>query len=224
MTLEKLSSAIHNNVMSGLRGATINESFTLEQIEDSIINERMTIIKEYSMKNLIPVRDLMYSIRCIDVDCESIDRCPCTPSQASKVKHIEIPQVLTEFGDDAIDYIGSTDGMIDYPVYTNHAYKVHQYRRRGGDKPYVWIDTTPNKNNMYDAFIFNANPLLKQLWVRMIPKDPRQLGAYGCCPEEEINNITFIDSEIEKRLTEKYLRYYRQMAIAITPNDQTIKV
>lgn len=224
MTLEKLTSSIYNNVMSGLRGASINTPFTLEQIEDGIINERMTIIKEYASKNLIPVADLTYSIRCIDVDCESLDRCPCSPSQAERVKHMELPQILTEFGESAIDYIGSTDGMIDYAVYTNHAYKVHEFKRRGAEKPYVWIDTTPNANNMYDAFIFNASPLLKQLWVRVIPKDPRQLEKYDCCNSEEINNITFIDTEIEKRLTEKYLRYYRQTAIQITPNDQTIKV
>jgi hypothetical protein len=43
---------------------------------------------------------------------------------------------------------------------------------RGKDKPYVYIDTTPNENNMYDAFVFNA-PLLKRLSVVAIFKDLR---------------------------------------------------
>ena len=85
----------------------------------------------------------------------------------------------------------------------------HQYRKRGRNKPYVYIDVTPNENNMYDCFIFNA-PLIKQVSVVAIFKDPRQL-----------ENFTFINTEIKKRLTEKKLRYYRQMAAPITPNDQT---
>jgi len=48
----------------------------------------------------------------------------------------------------------------------------HKYRRRGKDKPYVWIDTTPNENNMYDCFIFNA-PLLSAVSITAIFKDPR---------------------------------------------------
>ena len=32
--------------------------------------------------------------------------------------------------------------------------------------------------------------------------------------------MTFIDAEIKKRLTEKKIRYYRQLAMPITPNDQ----
>jgi hypothetical protein len=223
MTLDKLKSSIYNNVMSGLRGASINNSFTLEQIEDGIIQERLSIIKEYAAKNLIPIKDLMYSIRCIEVDCESLDRC-CCDIRGTVVKHIEIPQIFNDFGQQAIDYMGSTDGLVSYVVYTDNTFKVHKYKRRGANDPYVWVDITPNQNGMYDAFIFNASPMLSNMLVRIIPKDIRQLEQYECCPTEEISNISFIDTEIEKRMTEKYIRYYRQMALAITPNDQTVKV
>lgn len=207
--------------MSGLSGITINSPFTLEQIEDGIVQERMGIIKEYALKNLVPVKDLMYSIRCIKVDCESLERCPCSSADRDKLKHIELPQIFSEFLTDSIDYIGSSDGVVDYKVYLDNSFKLHKFKRRGADKPYVWIDTTPNKNNMLDGFIFNATP--KELLVRLIPKDVRQLLNYDCCSTEEIDNITFIDTEIEKRLTEKYLRYYRQTAIVPTPNDQNVK-
>lgn len=208
--------------MSGLKGVTINTPFTLEQIEDDIMDERMKIIKEYALKNAIPTKDLLYSIRCIEVDCEKLDRCPCGTNGGDTLKHIELPQLWSEFGEDSIDYIGSADGLIDYAVYTNHAYKTHKFKRRGAEKPYVWIDTTPNENNMLDAFIFNANPLLTKLLVRVIPKDIRQLYNYECCTGE-LNNITFLDADIKSRLTEKYLRYYRQGSMPITPNDQTVK-
>ena len=223
MTLEKLSSSIYNNVFSGLRGLGINMPLTLEQIEDAIINERMKTIKDYASRNLIPVKDLTYSIKCIPVDCESLERCPCTPSETEKLKHIELPQVITEFADSGIDFIGSTDGLIEYTTYTTRAFKTHKHKRRGSNDPYVWVDTTPNKNNMIDAFIFNASPSLTTLLARVIPKDPRQLAYYSCCGDEEINNITFIDADIETKLSEKYLRYYRQGALPITPTDLTVK-
>jgi hypothetical protein len=222
MTLDKLTSRIYNNVMSGLRGATINVPFTLEQIEDAVMQKRLSIIKQYAAKNLIPVKDLLYSIRCIPVDCESIDRC-CNILDASLIKHIELPQIFNDFGQQAIDYMGSTDGEQQYVVYTDETYKLHKYRRRGANNPYVWVDVTPNSNNMIDGFIFNAPSMLQLMTVRIIPKDIRQLLQYTCCTSEEIMNINFIDTDIEKAVTEDYIRYYRQSALVITPNDQTVK-
>lgn len=223
MSLEKLASAIQNNVIGGLRGATANLPFTLEQIEDSIVNERMQIIKEYGAKNIIPANDLTYSIRCIKVDCESLDRCPCKDDDRPQLKHFEIPQVFTEFGAGGIEYVGSTDGTERYKIYTSTAFLNHKYKRRGKEKPFVYVDLTPNKNNRLDGFIFNASPLLEELLVKVIPKDPRQLD-YPCCSEDGgMHNISFIDNEIERRLTEKFMRWYRQTVPPVTPNDQTVK-
>lgn len=72
---------------------------------------------------------------------------------------------------------------------------------------------------MYDCFVFNA-PLLSQVSITAIFKDIRQLEKYECCVAEQDNNMTFINNEIKKRLTEKKIRYYRQMATPILPNDQ----
>ncbi len=221
MTLEQLTASIYNNVLSGLPGVTINTRFTLEQIEDSIISERQAIIKEYSLKNLIPKKDLLLSINCIEADCQDIDRCCTKDGDEETTKHIEIPQVVNDFGGDAIDYIGSVDRTVQFKVYTDQAWRNHQFKRRGAERPYVWIDTAPNKNNMYDAFIFNA-PFVQKVTISAIFKDPRQLAQYICCSSEEINNINYIDTEIEKRVTEKYIRYYRQMAQSVVPNTQAI--
>lgn len=222
MTLDKLTSRIFNNVMSGLRGVTINTPFTLEQIEDAVMQKRLSIIKQYMVKNLIPIKDLLYSIHCIPVDCESLDRC-CSPIDGVLIKHIQLPQILNDFGQQAIEYMGSTDGKQQYVVYTDETYKLHKYRRRGANNPYVWVDVTPNSENMIDGFIFNASPMLQMMTVRIIPKDIRQLSQYTCCASDEVMNINFIDTDIEKAVTEDYIRYYRQSALMITPNDQTVK-
>ena len=82
---------------------------------------------------------------------------------------------LNYYGELSIDYIGSTDRMNPFIVYTSAtALRYRNYKKRKQNKPYVWIDTTPNENGMYDCFIFNA-PLLNQISITAVFKDLRQL-------------------------------------------------
>lgn len=219
--INKLASAIHNDILSGLRGYHTNLSLSEEQLEDDIIDERLQIIKEYSLKGILPVRDLYLSINCIPVDCKDIERCRCGGSDCvTPTAHFEIPQLLNDYGLQAIDYIGSTDRQLPFIHYTSStAFRHHKYRKRGKDKPYVWIDTTPNENGMYDCFVFNA-PLLKQVSITAIFKDIRQLDKYECCTSMQDDNMTFINNEIKKRLTEKKIRYYKSFSQPNLPNDQ----
>jgi hypothetical protein len=221
--IEKLAAAIYNDVVGGLAGTNSNPAMSLSQLEDDIVDERLQIIKEYSLKNLIPKKDLLMGIHCIDVDCKSLDKCPCSgPNYSTPIAHFEIPQIVNDLAAEAIEYIGSIDRKIPFKVFTSTAYQYDKYARRGGNKPTVYIETTPNENNMYDGWIFNA-PLLEKLSIIAIFKDPRQLSAYGCCSGDEIDNYTFIATEIKKRLTEKKLRYYRQFLPNPLPNTQVAR-
>ena len=73
---------------------------------------------------------------------------------------------------------------------------------------------------MYDCFVFNA-PLLSTVSITAIFKDLRQLENYACCTELQDDNMTFINNEIKKRLTEKKVRYYRQLQAPLLPNNQS---
>jgi hypothetical protein len=221
MQVSKLASAIYNDVVSGLVGITSTPTMSISQLEDDVVDERLQIIKEYSLKDLIPKKDLLLAINCIDVDCKSLDRCCVTSNFSKPIAHFELPQIVNDFGDSAIDFVGSTDRLVSFTYYTNRNFKYHNLRLRGKNKPYVYIETTPNENNMYDAFIFNA-PLLKRISVIGIFKDLRQVEDFSCC-SDEMNNMTFIDAEIKKRLTEKKLRYYRQLYQQPQPNNQVPK-
>ena len=105
--VSKLASAIYNDVVSGLAGITSNPTMSLEQLEDDVVDERLQIIKEYSLKNLIPRKDLMMSINCIDVDCKSLDKCPCGQNLTKPELHFEIPQLINDFGENSVEFIGS---------------------------------------------------------------------------------------------------------------------
>ena len=220
--IEKLASAIRNDVVSGLQGYHTNLSISIEQLCQDIVDERLQILKEYSLKGVLPLKDLYISINCIPVDCKDIEKCRCNKTDSgSPTAHFEIPQILNDYGNNSIDYIGSTDKQLPFIFYTSStAFRYHKYRKRGNNKPYVWIDTTPNENGMYDCFVFNA-PLLDQVSISAIFKDLRQLDKFGCCSDQQDDNMTFINNEIKKRLTEKKIRYYRILAASNTPNDQS---
>ena len=219
--IEKLASAIRNDIVAGLRGYHTNLSISMEQLQDDIIEERLQVLKEYSIKGILPVKDLYISINCIPVDCKSIDRCRCNKQngcESDPIAHFEIPQLLNDYGSASIDYIGSVDREVPFMYFTSStSFRYRKYRKRGKNKPYVWIDTTPNENGMYDCFVYNA-PLLNTISITAIFKDLRQLERYSCCTED--NNMSFIDTEVKKRLTQKKLLYYRQYAPMNKPNDQ----
>lgn len=226
MYIEKLASQIRNDVVSGLRGYHSNLSLNLEQLQDEIVACRLSILKEYFLKGIFPIKDLLMAINCIDVDCQSLERCSCGKinDDDTLVAHFEIPQLISDYGKQAIEYIGSTDRQNKFTVITSLSeLKNKKYRKRGQNKPYVWIDFAPNSNGMLDCFLFNA-PFLEQVSVVGVFKDPRQLNRYRCCQTDDLNgpdvNNSFVDQLIKDKLTKEKLYYYRQMAAPRLPNDQ----
>lgn len=226
MYLDKLASQIKNDVLSGLKGYHQNLGLNIEQLKDECVNTRLLIIKEQSLKGILPIKDLLIAINCIDVDCESLERCKCKESvDDTLVAHFQIPQLIHDFGKQAIEYIGSTDRKNQFQIVTSLSeLEARKYRKRGKNKPYVWIDFAPNSEGMLDCFIFNA-PMIKQISIVGVFKDPRQIEQYSCCNTDELmgtdDNISYITQLVKERLTKEKIQYYRQLAMAIKPNDQT---
>ena len=226
MYIEKLASQIRNDVVSGLRGYHQNLSMNMEQLQDEIVACRLEILHQYFLKGIFPIKDLLIAINCVNVDCESLERCSCREYNPDDtlVAHFQIPQVISYYGKQAIDYIGSTDRRNKFQIITSLTeLENRKYKKRGTEKPYVWIDYSPNSNGMLDCFIFNA-PFLEQISVVGAFKDPRQLNQYHCCNTDELNgpdvNMSFVDQLVKDKLTKEKLYYYRQMAAQRLPNDQ----
>ena len=180
MYIEKLASMIKNDIVSGLKGYHSNLSLNLKQLEDEIVACRLEIITTHFLNGTLPVKDLLMAINCIDVDCKSLERCSCSNTSESPVAHFEIPQLITNLGKGAIDYIGSTDRRNMFSVVTSLSeLEFRKYKKRAANKPYVWIDYAPNNEGMLDCFIFNA-PMIEQISVVGIFKDPRQVERYYC--------------------------------------------
>ena len=226
MYIEKLASQIRNDVVSGLRGYHQNLSMNIDQLQDEIIACRLSIINELHSKGIAPIDDLLMAINCVDVDCESLERCSCGKKSDGDTitAHFQIPQLVTTYGTQAIKYLGATDRQNKFTIVTSLSeLQTIKYRRRGLTKPYVWIDLAPNAEGMLDCFLFNA-PFVRQVSIVAVFKDPRQLNKYKCCNLDDLNgpdvNNSFIDQLIKDKLTKEKLYYYRQAAAPKLSNDQ----
>ena len=58
----------------------------------------MSIIKEYTLKGILPTKDLLLSINCVPVDCKDLDRCSCSDIHGEPQAHFEIPQLMMDYG------------------------------------------------------------------------------------------------------------------------------
>lgn len=214
----KMADAIMNDLYTGTRGGSSNVSISKEQLEDEVRNEFLQVIQEHILQGISPLNELAITIDCIPINCKDMIECPCEDLDCKEpTAHFEIPQFLSG----GLLYAGTVDKLTSFTVYTSEIgrkYRGHTRRRRRTIKPYVYVNTTPNRRNMYDAWLFDA-PLLEMVSVKIVPKDLRQLEQFGCCPTEDPENYSYIANEVQRRLTEKKFRWYRQYAMPILPND-----
>lgn len=223
MNVKQIASAVLSHIYDGLKGAVANIAVSQEQLEDEVVAERNTIIKEYLIKGVANLQEVYSAINCVDVQCASMSKCcdPYLSTLGQQALHFEIPPVLLLSGVSTIKFIGSIDQKEKYQVYTNNDYKYHQYKKRGANKPYVYLDTTVNSNGMIDGYIFNA-PLVKMISVVAVFLDPRKLVEFNCCADEEIvTDCGIISNDIVHRLTQKYAMWYRQNVLPPIPNTQS---
>lgn len=220
MIVSKTASAVYNDVVSGMSGYEANLNMSLQQLEDECVEEFLQVIKEYSLKNIIPLKDLAYTLSCLDVDCARLEKCCDLDGYSTPVAHTEIPQIVNDFGELSVLYFGSIDKQVPFKVYTSPtSFRYQKYKMHRKNKPFVYIDTTPNSNNRYDCYLFNV-PLLEKVSITAVFKDPRQVEEFSCCEMQDTDNMSFVTTEVKKRLIEKKLRYYRQLYQQPQPNTQ----
>lgn len=217
-----IASAIMNHVYSGTSGLNSNLKISHEQLMDEVVAERNIILKEYLLKGILNFQEMFSAINCVEVNCENMSKCSCILGNlGAKALHFEIPPIMYINGVDTIKFIGSIDRKFKYIVYTDDSYRFHSYKKRGANKPYVYVDTAVNSNGNLDCYIFNA-PMVKYISVVALFQDPRKLIEWDCCNEniDSYLDCGILTDEIIKRLSEKYLRWYRQNQVPTLPNNQ----
>lgn len=228
MTINEQAYAVLNNIVSGLKGMTGTMSIPIQQVEEDIILERALVIKEYLAKDLLKGNGVSQTIPSISTSPKELSR---IDKGLEKAPWFQMPQLITDFGDDCIIYAGSSDRSTPFQVYLNKNWIYHQYKRRGAHKPFIYIDCSPNSIGWLDCFVVNA-PFISEISVTGVFRDPREVDDLICgrfhtgkstYHSTEYNDSSHIATETIKRLSEKYIRYYRQLQLINTPNDQSIK-
>lgn len=223
MTLEAIASAIYNSVVGGLTGISSNPKISIEQIKDEAVAERHQVLREFLLKGVIKIDELMKTINCVQVSCDYISKC-CDAQVGDKAMHFEIPPVMVFPGEKTIKYIGSIDNNTEYTIYMDQSYKYNNLRRRKSQRPYVFVDTSINSNGNMDCYIYNA-PFVKAVKVVALFNDPRKLLEWDCCSADKdvIMDFGLISDEVIKRMVEKYVRWFRQFQSTVLPNNQQPK-
>lgn len=223
MTIEQIASAVYNNTVTGLAGITSNPKISIEQLQDEVVAERNQVMREFLLKGILTLDELFLAINCIEVDCDYMSKC-CDLQVGEKALHFEIPPIIYINGIDTIRFVGSIDRHTRYNIYTDETYRFHKYRKNKPGSPYVYIDTAINSNGNMDGYIFNV-PFVKYISVIALFLDPRKLLEWDCCSEnpEVYLDCGILSDEIIRRLTEKYIRWYRSFETPITPNTQQPK-
>ena len=222
MTIEAIASAIYNHLQNGTAGMNANPKISMDQLMDEVVAERDQILKEYLVSGIISLNDLYLALNCVEVNCDYMSKC-CDLPIGEKAVHFEIPPIMHIEGSDTVKFIGSIDRQVKYRVYTNDAWRYHKYNKRNANKPYVYLDTTVNSNGNIDGYIFNA-PMVKYISVIALFKDPRRLMEWDCCgSDESYLDQGILSNEIIKRLSYKYLQWYKQSPTQVTNNTQQPK-
>jgi len=227
MTLNEITSAIRNRVADGLSGNISNQAFSLEQLEEEVDLQRSEFINKYAASgNKLNANYLYQSIDGIHVTCQSLSQnAPCGFSSGDGVPAIKLPAIAATFDDSAIEYIGLMNKQEDFIVYHDtDSMQNHKYRIRTAHLPFVWVDTTPDANGYMTAFLMNAGKYfnLKYMSVRAIFEHPSRLGTNAAdYADKEYPAPGHMQNQIIDALTEKYVRYFRQLNIPSLPNTQS---
>ena len=230
MTLNEITSAIRNRVSDGLSGNISNQAYSIKQLEEEVDLERSSYIQKFadSGRKLNP--NYMYqTVDGLKVLCQDLSQnAPCGFTSGDGVPAVKIQPIASTFDDSAVEYFGLMNKQEKFIVYfdTDSAIN-HKYRVKTAKRPFIWIDTTQDGDGMMTAYLLNAGKYfnLKYMSIRAIFEHPSRIGSnvpdFG---DKEYPAPGHVQNAIIDALTEKYVRYFRQMNIPPIPNEQTDKI
>lgn len=218
MTLNQISSAILNDLHSGLKGATINVNISVEQIEDEVITTRNMLLKQQSLNGIANLRNHYVNINCIPLECEDVSDC-CEGFSFHTAKTFTIPRPIDILN--SVAYIGTIDKKKSFKVYFDESYAYHQHNRLIKDRPYVWLNLASLKDGVIKGYLFNSS--VKKISISLIPEDFRTINNCNVeCEERDVVIASSMIEEIKQVLLNKYVKLYRtNQPIINIPNTQT---
>jgi len=225
MTHNEMASAIRNRVADGLDGNLNNQAFSLGQLREEIDLMRADFAHKYAQTNKLDPKFLVQDIDANKLECQNLSDDCIIKGYGENVPTIEIPKLLPLYGEQALQYVGLMNMQESFAVYFDpQDIRNHKYRIKTKHRPFVWVDTAVNNNDMMVLRFFNWGSWDPLKWVRV-------RGIFEHPMRVNIENPTHLDMEypaplhmqnsILDALTEKYVRYFRQLNTPKVPNTQS---
>lgn len=223
-----MASTIRNRVSDGLSGAIADQSFSLEQLMAEIDLVRADIINKTETTARLDPKYLMQKIVNIPIEMRNMSEDCLIQEPCGDVPSIKIPRIIPTFGDDAIEWLGTMNMQENFLIYYHpDQIKHHRVKRRVRHRPYAWVDLAPNKDNTMTIWLMNwgkFNPL-KFMTIRAIFEHPSRVELLDpTLHDKDYPAPANIQKAIIDELTEKYVRYYRQLNVTRQPNTQSDQV
>jgi len=171
-TLEKIVWAIKNNLENGLK-TTVNYTFSIEQLENTVIAERNLLVQQLLMQKALDYTELLQEINCIELDCKNFSLC-CNVDTKRPMLHFELP-IMSH-----IDFIGTVNRDISFKIYDDKMFIYDKYKPNILlNRPYV---TRRKHEGVEHFFLFNPpTHNLKYISVSGVLENPLEVNKYSCC-------------------------------------------
>jgi hypothetical protein len=224
MTHNELASAIRNRVGDALSGNLNNQAYSLEQLHEEIDLTRGTFINKYINTSKLDPKFLVQEIDTLPIICRNLSEDCFIQDPAGSVPSIKIPPLSSVFGDKAIEFLGLVNMQESFAVYFSpDDIRNHKYRIKTNKRPFAWVDLASDKNGQQTIYFFNLgkfNPL-KFVKLRAIFSHPSSVNSDNPNSlDMEYPAPDYMQDAILDVLTEKYIRYYRQLNVPSVPNQQ----
>jgi hypothetical protein len=225
MTHNELASTIRNRVADGLSGNIADQAFSVEQLEAEIDLTNADLIYKYAQAQKVDPKYLMQKVDMIPIVCKNLSEDCVIKEPGANVPSITIPKLMPMFQDKSIEYLGLNNMQEDFAVYYHpEDIENHKVRIRTAHRPFAWVDLTSNAQGENTIWFFNFgsyNPL-KWVKIRAIFAHPTRINTLDASVmDREYPSPLHIQNAIIDTITEKYVRYFRQLNTPNIPNTQS---
>lgn len=220
MTLYEITSAIRNNIASGLKDLP-EHAYPIEQIMDEIGTTRNLIILQASQQGILQHKYFEQELfGGVPLELTYLPD-ELTNDDGSKVLSVTIPKLVMTIDDSSIRYIGPLDMSRSIKLYFDiTAGNNHKYSRVIKNSPYGIVDLVHDDAGLIKIRFYNLgeSAAMTKLAVRAIFADPvKILLKDNLLGTREFPSPLAIQQQIIDVISEKYIKYYKQLNLGNQP-------
>jgi len=225
MTTSQIASTIENNVSDALSGAILNRAVTYDQIYGEIDLLREKLAYDQIKTGKIDIKYFMQSLPLQNLVCRDLTRGCGIIKSGESVPSIRIPKLMAMQDNSQLEYVGLANKQKRFITYYDiDDISNHKYRLKTPESPFVWVDLTPDNDDMIALFFFNLGQYNALKYVEVRGAFAKPTNVMPLNPEEDEKEYPapgVIQEMIISTLSERYIRYYRQLNVMPTPNTQS---